>query len=158
MTWLLRRRYRSRHVRVLESSWLLYYYYQYLSRALHIPASVSESISSVPASTLDSNSECETSNVSTLLDKLVLRLLRTWVHLPFSRKSYCLYLAKVADIFHSTSFIEWPWMDNSSNLPFCFRRTFFSICWAYIFDLRQIIYLRIMLRIIGENVRNTGIE
>ena len=62
---------------MLESSWLLYYYYQYPSRALHIPASVSESISSVPANTLDSNSECETSNVSTLLDKLVLRLLRT---------------------------------------------------------------------------------
>ena len=62
--------------------------YQYPSRSLHIPASVSESISSVPANTLHSNSEYETSNVSTLLDKLVLRLLRTCVHLPFSRKSY----------------------------------------------------------------------
>ena len=42
------------------------------------------------------------------------------VHLPFSREKLFVYLAKVADIFHSTSFIEWPWMDNSSNLPFCF--------------------------------------
>ena len=153
--WLLRRRYRSRHVRLCSnhrgSSTITT---QYPSRALHIPASVSESISSVPANTLDSNSKCE--RLVMLAPCLINSCFASASDLSafvFLKESYLFTWLKW-QIFFTPSFIEWPWMDNSSNLPFCLRRTFFSICWAYIFDLGQIIYLRI----IGDNVRNTGIE